>query len=93
MNLHALFLQGRAKSPFELWSPAENELVHEIAQKRGVSRTQAADYVRNGVSSLEEYDKAVKAKFKPKDLNEAVAEAVQTLSKTVKKAVKGKRKK
>ncbi len=81
--------QGRAKSPFEPWQPEELEAVLLIERERGIPREQAAEYVRNGIMTLVDYDKAVAKKIAPKSLNEMV----ETVKAQTRKALKGGKKK
>jgi hypothetical protein len=92
LDIQRLYNQGRAKSPSVLWSPEENEFLHVLVNARGLNRTSAADYLRNGIMSLEDYDKAVKAKFEPKKLDDAHKEAEASLKEKGKKAVTRKKK-
>jgi hypothetical protein len=91
-NIQALYESGRAKSRTELWTAEENELVHLLVKQRGIQRQAAADYVRNGVASLEDYDKATKAKFVPTKLDDAVKAVTEGLKDNA-NAHKGKAKK
>lgn len=70
-----LAAQGRAYSALRAWEPAEFEAVLLIERERDVARSVAADYVRNGIMTLADYDAAVEAAFKPKTLGEATAQA------------------
>ena len=92
LNLTLLAAQGRAKSATEPWQPEEWNLVHELETTREIARTTAADFVRNGITSVAEYDKAIKNKFVPLTADEALKEVGAMLVKKVKKAVKGKKK-
>ena len=98
LNLAKLAAEGRAYSPGRCWTSEELEAVLLIERERGLSRKKAADFVRNGVDSLEAFDKATKKEFVPKTLEEATAEAETSLKsrgekviKSVKKATKGKK--
>ena len=92
LDILRLYSQGRAKSPSELWSTEENDFLYVLVNERGLSRVAAADYIRNGVMSLEDHDKAVKAKFVPTKLEDAHKEAEKSLVEKAKKAIKGKKK-
>jgi UDP-N-acetylglucosamine:LPS N-acetylglucosamine transferase len=87
MDYTKLFNQGRAKTPGELWTPEENEAVHKIANERHVSRESAADYVRNGILTLEDFDAAVKKAFTPLTYKEMIEGVFKSAKETVKKAV------
>lgn len=80
VDLAKLSAQGRAYSGTRAWEPEELDAVLLLEHERGVHRTIAADYVRNGVTTLEAFDKATKAEFKPKTLDEA-AEVVEVVLK------------
>ncbi len=60
-NWTALVSQGRAKAHGVPWTAEEILLVLEIA-KLNVSRESAAEFVRNGVTSLEDYQAMVTKK-------------------------------
>ena len=91
LDIPRLYSQGRAKSPTELWSNEENDAVGLLVQARGIGKLLAADYVRNGVLTLEDYDKAVKADFKPEKLDDVVKKATEGLKENAKE-LKGKKK-
>ncbi len=74
-----LVVQGRAYSALRAWSPEELEALLTLERERGLSRSVAADFIRNGIMTLEAYDAAEAAKFKPKTLVEAAAEAEAAL--------------
>ena len=71
IDLAKLSLQGRAFSGSRPWTPEELDALLLIERERGIARPAAADYVRNGILTLEAFDKATKAEFKPKTLDEA----------------------
>lgn len=85
LNWVALTTQGRAKSPYVPWSDAELELLLVLEQERGLARKTAADFIRNGVTTLAEYDSVKEKGFEPKKLEEAPA----LLEKEAKKVLKG----
>lgn len=91
-NIQALYEAGRAKTPNTLWTAEENEAVYTLIRERSLQRKDAADYVRNGILTSEDYDKAVKAKFVPTKLDDAVKAATEGLADNG-KALKGKAKK
>lgn len=77
LDLTKLAGQGRAYSPMRPWTPEELDALLTLEDERDISRTVAADFIRNGIVTLEAYDKAVEASFVPKTLVE-VTEAVET---------------
>ena len=79
INLANLAPQGRAKSPTQPWSPEEWEAVCTLVSERNIARTTAADYVRNGIATLEAYDKAVEKDFVPLSQDEAARKAEEDL--------------
>ena len=96
LNYAKLVSSGRAKAHGVCWTAEELELVYSITHDRHTALTVAADFVRNGVESLEDYDKAVKKDFKPLTVDEAKEKAEKDLkneSKKVVKQAKSKRKK
>lgn len=62
LNWDRLVGQGRAKDIGIAWNEDELTVLYDIVKKAGISRELAADYVRNGVMSYEEYLKADKPK-------------------------------
>ena len=92
LDILRLYGQGRAKAPNQLWSPEENDFVHLLCKERGLNRPVAADFVRNGVMTLEDYDQATAQAFKPKKLDDVVNDAIEELGDEGKKALKGKKK-
>ena len=79
IDLGKLAGQGRAFSSARPWTPEELDALLLIETSRGVARTKAADYVRNGILTLEAFDKATKSEFVPKTLDEAAKEAEENL--------------
>jgi len=75
IDLGKLASQGRAFSGARGWETEELEALITLEHERKIARTNAADYIRNGILTLEAYDKAVKADFQPKTLEEAAKEA------------------
>lgn len=75
IDLAKLAGQGRAFSGARAWEPEELDALLVLERDRGLGRLVAADYVRNGILTLEAFDKATKAKFKPKTLEEAASDA------------------
>ena len=79
IDLAKLAIQGRAFSGTRPWETYELDALLLFERERGVSRGLAADHVRNGILTLEAFDKATKAQFKPKTLEEAAKEAEASL--------------
>ena len=48
----------------------------KVKRREGLQRTLAADYVRNGITTVSAYDKAVEAEFVPKSLEQIHANVV-----------------
>jgi len=88
LDFSKLVPQGRAKANGVCWSETELELLISLERERGLARNVAADYIRNGISSLEDFDKATKSGFKPLNVEEARKEAEENLAKKGKEAVK-----
>lgn len=85
IDLARLSSQGRAFSPLRPWTNEENEAVALFVAERGLDRTKAADYVRNGAITLEDFDAMIKKGVEPTTLDEAQQEVEKTLKKTVTK--------
>lgn len=79
IDLARLAGQGRAFSGTRPWEPEELDALLVFERERGIGRLIAADFIRNGILTLEAYDKATKAEFKPKTLEEAAEEAEDSL--------------
>ena len=79
IDLARLAVQGRAFSGTRAWEVDEFDALLTFERERGVSRELAADHVRNGIMTLEAFDKATKAQFKPKTLEQAAEEAEAAL--------------
>ncbi len=60
-----LFRQGRAKAIGQPWSEKELEVLCHIAQTKGHAFSEVAPYIRNGVMSLEDYEKALNKGVEP----------------------------
>jgi hypothetical protein len=71
--------QGRAFSGIRAWEPEELEFLITLERERKIDRRLAADHVRNGILTLEAFDKATKAEFVPKTLEQAAEEAEAAL--------------
>lgn len=79
IDLARLAGQGRAFSGVRPWTPEELDALLVLENERGVGRLSAADFIRNGILTLEAYDKATKADFKPKTLETAAEEVEASL--------------
>ena len=79
LNYANLVSQGRAKAYGLPWSSEELEFLLLLAKEKGLTRLEAADYIRNGIKSLEDYDKAVEKNFKPLTVDEARDEGAKTV--------------
>ena len=85
-NLPHLASQGRAYSAGRAWTAEELEALLVLEREGHLSRLRAADYVRNGVMTVEDFEKVSKKGFKPKSLGEAHEEAEKELKKRGRKA-------
>jgi len=81
INLGQLASQGRAKSSSQPWATEELEALLLLEKERSLNRLDAADYVRNGILTVEAYDASKEAAFKPKTIEDAKAEVDATLMK------------
>ena len=90
LNYENLVTQGRAKAFGVPWSNEELEALLMLEKERKLSRTLAADYIRNGIKTLEDFDKATKKEFVPLTIEEAKKEAEKIIEKRGKEAVKRK---
>lgn len=79
IDLAKLAVQGRAYSAVRPWENEELAALVLLERERGLNRLTAADYVRNGIMTLEAFDKATKAKFVPTTLDEAAEVAEKAL--------------
>lgn len=79
IDLTKLVSQGRAYSVARPWTPEELDALLLLERERGIGRLLAADFIRNGVTTLEAYDKAIAAEFKPKTLEQAAVDAEAVL--------------
>lgn len=80
LNFTNLVAQGRAKAIGQPWSEIELEALLKIERERGIARTIAADFVRNGILTLEAYDRSVDEGFKPLSLEESAQKAQDDLA-------------
>lgn len=83
IDLGKLSGQGRAFSGSRPWEPEELDALLALERERGVGRSTAADYIRNGIVTLEAYDAAKEAEFKPKTLDDAKVAAEAALKDNV----------
>lgn len=79
LNYDKLVTQGRAKAYGKPWSPEELDFLISLEKDRKLRREVAADYIRNGIKTLEGYDKAVAKDFEPLNIDEAKAEAEKAI--------------
>lgn len=79
IDLAKLAGQGRAFSGARPWEPEELEALLVLERDRGIGRLLAADFIRNGILTVEAYDKATKSDFKPKTLDDAASAAETAL--------------
>ena len=70
LQLVKLASQGRAFDSTRAFTQKEHEAVLTLMRECDIDRTVAADYVRNGICTVEAYKTAVEAEFKPKSLEE-----------------------
>ena len=87
LNYTNLVSQGRAKVMGVPWSPEELEALLTLERECGIARVVAADYIRNGIVTVEDYMKAQEVKFTPKTLDEATADAEKALKEAGQKAI------
>lgn len=88
IDLAKLATQGRAYSPSRAWTEVELEALITLETKCKLSRIKAADFIRNGILTVEAYEKAINAKFEPKTLEKAHTEAEDALKSRGEQAVK-----
>lgn len=50
-----------------------------LTKERNIARTTAADYVRNGIMTVEAYDQAIEEDFEPMSQDEAAKKAEEDL--------------
>lgn len=79
LNLAALAQNGRAFDARRAWTEEENIAVYLLVKERAQSRLQAAEYVRNGILTLEAFDKAKAIGLSPINLEEVKDKAVAEL--------------
>lgn len=91
INLPHLASQGRAYSAGRCWTAEELKALFTLEKECHLNRIKAADYIRNGVMTPEDYNKLEKD-FKTKSMGEAHEEAEKELKKRGKTASKRGRK-
>lgn len=74
-DLTNLAAQGRAYSATRPWTPEELEALLLLERERHIARVTAAEFIRNGIMTLEDYDRAKEADFVPLTTNDAVQKA------------------
>jgi hypothetical protein len=75
-NFAKLASQGRAYDATREWSEEELQALLTLEAKCSLARTVAAEYVRNGIRTAAEYEKAQEANFAPKSFEAVRSEAV-----------------
>lgn len=93
VQLVKLAAEGRAFDATRPFTEKEHEAVLTLmreggpvdadGERSGMQRIEAATYVRNGITTVEAYDKAVEANFEPKSLESIQAEAVKAYQEEV----------
>lgn len=79
IDLQKLAGQGRAYSAARPWTEAELSALLVLEKDCALSRLKAADYIRNGILTVEAYRESLTEEFKPKSLDEAQSEAEESL--------------
>lgn len=79
VNLVKLASEGRAHSASRVWTGEELEALILLERERGLQRIVAAEYVRNGILSVEAYDLALEKGFEPKSLEQVAEEAIEAM--------------
>jgi len=87
-NLVKLASQGRAYSPGRGWTAEELDSLIALEKDCNLSRDIAADYIRNGIFTKEEYEASQEAGFTPKTLEVMQAESVVAHAESVRKTLK-----
>ncbi len=91
-NLSGLAAKGRAYSEGRPWHAHELDAVLLLMTERHLNRENAANYVRNGIETLDAYDAASKKNFKPKTRDEAKEDMEKELKGRGSKVVKSNKK-
>lgn len=85
LNLLKLASQGRAFDASRTYTEEELEGLLALERERGLDRMVAAEYIRNGIVTVGEYDLAKEAGVVPKSLEEIKTEAVVKHVKSLRK--------
>jgi len=80
IDLTKLASQGRAFSGARPWSEEEQEAL-KVLVEGGISRPFAADYIRNGITTVEDVEKAEKKGIAIKSVEVMTEEAVEKTQK------------
>lgn len=88
LNFTNLVAQGRAKAVGVCWNEAELEALILLEKERGLTRIVAADFIRNGIMTVEDYDAAKNVNFTPKTVDEAAKDAAAALVEAGQEVVK-----
>lgn len=86
-NLLKLATEGRAFDSTRPFTAKELDALITLEREADLDRLTAAAYVRCGILTIKIYEKAVKAKFEPKSLDDVRTEAVADFQKEVRKAL------
>jgi hypothetical protein len=87
LQLAKLAQQGRAFDSTRVFTEVEHEAVQLLIRELGLSRLVSADYVRNGIMTVEHYQMMTEAGLKPKSLEELHANVVEVQRQSVAKAL------
>jgi hypothetical protein len=82
-NLMKLASQGRAYDASRAWTEEELASLIALETGRGLVRSVAADLIRNGIRTVEDYDVATEAGFKAKSLEDLRTDAIQAHANSV----------
>ena len=88
IDLMNLAQQGRAFSSARCWTAEELDALIVLEDERHLNRQKAADFIRNGILTVEDFDKATKKEFVPVTIEEAHEQAEKDLKERGKSAVK-----
>ena len=87
IDLVRLAANDRAFDSTRAWTAEENEAVYLFIRERNLSREKSANYVRNGVLTLKDLDKALEIGLEPKKLEDVRDIAFAGLKKETKKSI------
>ena len=90
-NLTKLSSQGRAFSSGRAWSAEELTALLTLEKGAKLARKDAAEYIRNGIMTVDDYEKAKEAGVKPLSLEEMQAQAIIDRKKEVEKQLNSKK--